>query len=639
MNRSSEVAHGNPPVLVTLSVLVTVALNSVSGQAVDAGVQGQQGTAAAVATNPAGRITGQVVAADTGATIRRATVTVEGGTPARSPVGAGLVATAQLNVAGSGTMTMPAGMARCEVMTDEAGRFECGSLPAGRFAVYVLATGPFLRSQSRFLELADGATASVTIRLERGGSITGRVLDDAGEPVTMAQVVAGERQSVNGVVRLVPSGSAPRATTNDLGEYRVFGLPPGEFIVSAVWNPPALRTPSASAPGEPRHGLSPTFHPSTTAFQAARPVSVRAGQETSGVDVTLARVLLGSISGRVTDSTGAVLAARQVSVSLQARRNMSVAGPASFARWKDDGGFVIENVPPGQYAVVAAMRVNDATSSVPAEAGFERVDVEGGEAVVQIQTNTGATVSGRIIVEGASGADGWRAAGPTGASRVAISPRMAETEFSIPYSFRGPGSVAEDLTFSMTGLRGQMVISPFVPGAALKSVKVGANDITASGLLFKGTETIDDVTVTVTTDTATIEGTVKGGDGAPADGWIIVFPDDTSRWFPMSPFVRVSRPRPPGSPDPPMPTPAPVSVPGSMAERRRALIPAGGFRLMDLLPGRYAVAVVPVDPARARSGGSMPATDADALAALRRTARMVSVAAGESVSLSLTLPK
>ena len=60
---------------------------------------------------------------------------------------------------------------------------------------------------------------------------------------------------------------------------------------------------------------------------------------------------------------------------------------------------------------------------------------------------------------------------------------------------------------------------------------------------------------------------------------------------------------------------------------------------MDLLPGRYAVAVVQVDPARARSGGSMPATDADALAALRRTARMVSVAAGESASLILTLPK
>jgi hypothetical protein len=191
----------------------------------------------------------------------------------------------------------------------------------------------------------------------------------------------------------------------------------------------------------------------------------------------------------------------------------------------------------------------------------------------------------------------------------------------------------------MTGLRGQMLISPFVPGAALKSVKVGANDITASGLLLKGTETIDDVTVTVTTDTATIEGTVKGGDGAPADAWIIVFPDDKSRWFPMSPFVRVVRPRPPGSPDPPTPTPAPVSVPGSMADRRRALIPAGGFRLMDLLPGRYAVAVVQVDPARARSGGSMPATDADALAALRRSARMVSVSAGESVSLSLTLPK
>ena len=189
----------------------------------------------------AARVTGQVVAADTGAPVKRLALSVFGGVP-RPATGAPGPTT--IVAAGS----PPSGMIRREVMTDEAGRFECGGLPAGRYSVSVRDTGMFVAPPPAAVDLAAGGSASLTIRLDRGGSITGRVLDDEGDPVVKAQVVAGQRRSVGGAWRLMQTGSAARATTDDLGQFRLYGLPAGEFYVSA-----ALHRPDAGAwPGSAR---------------------------------------------------------------------------------------------------------------------------------------------------------------------------------------------------------------------------------------------------------------------------------------------------------------------------------------------------------------------------------------------------
>src|SRR5206468_5450232 len=80
--------------------------------------------------------------------------------------------------------------------------------------------------------LADGQElATIDLRVVRGGVITGRVLDEDGEPLARAVVTVQRYQYVRGERQLSPAGGDQ---TDDRGQYRVFGLPPGDYYVSAT---------------------------------------------------------------------------------------------------------------------------------------------------------------------------------------------------------------------------------------------------------------------------------------------------------------------------------------------------------------------------------------------------------------------
>ena len=126
-------------------------------------------------------------------------------------------------------------------LTDAQGRYEFKELPASRFNVSVTKSG-FVAMQygqsrpfepGRPIELADAQVMEkADVALPRGSAVAGRVVDEFGEPVADANVSAMRMQYTNGRRRLVPAGR--NSTTNDLGQFRVYGLPPGEYYVSAT---------------------------------------------------------------------------------------------------------------------------------------------------------------------------------------------------------------------------------------------------------------------------------------------------------------------------------------------------------------------------------------------------------------------
>src|SRR5439155_10393652 len=155
-------------------------------------------------------IAGRVVAADTGRPIKRARVMVSaGGRQARATT------------------------------TDEQGRFRITDLMGGSYTITASRTGfvDAVYGQRRPLQpgtaiqLADGQElATIDLRLVRGGVITGRVLDEDGEPLARAVVTVQRYQYVRGERQLSPAGGDQ---TDDRGQYRVFGLPAGDYYVSA----------------------------------------------------------------------------------------------------------------------------------------------------------------------------------------------------------------------------------------------------------------------------------------------------------------------------------------------------------------------------------------------------------------------
>ena len=125
--------------------------------------------------------------------------------------------------------------------TDAQGRYEFKDLPAGRFNLSVSKSG-FVTMQygqarpfepGRPIDLADAQTMDkVDLALPRGSAVSGRVLDEFGEPVADANVTAMRMQYSGGRRRLMQSGR--NSTSNDLGQSRLFGLPPGEYYVSVT---------------------------------------------------------------------------------------------------------------------------------------------------------------------------------------------------------------------------------------------------------------------------------------------------------------------------------------------------------------------------------------------------------------------
>ena len=72
----------------------------------------------------------------------------------------------------------------------------------------------------------------IDLRLTRAGVVTGKVVDEFGDPVTDVFVTAMRYQYVQGSRRLMQTGRG--AQTNDIGEYRIYGLSPGQYYVSAT---------------------------------------------------------------------------------------------------------------------------------------------------------------------------------------------------------------------------------------------------------------------------------------------------------------------------------------------------------------------------------------------------------------------
>ena len=62
---------------------------------------------------------------------------------------------------------------------------------------------------------------NVTIRLARGAAISGRIVDEDGDPVIEAGVSAGRLARSGNGLKMVPLKST---TTDDLGEYRLIAL-------------------------------------------------------------------------------------------------------------------------------------------------------------------------------------------------------------------------------------------------------------------------------------------------------------------------------------------------------------------------------------------------------------------------------
>ncbi len=456
------------------------------------------------------------------------------------------------------------------VITGNDGRFAFPGLPPGRFIVTASKDGWLPSSYGAKAPLRPGTpipvaaaqTIEIALPLMHGAAIAGEVLDPFGYPAAGATIRAMRSFVVNGERRFTVFGSA--ATADDRGAYRIYGLPPGEYVVGAAWRPSyvaagselhltsdadvrdALRStdPPRTTSARPHSiALAPTFYPGTSVPRDAAALSIAAGQERTGVDFTLQIVPTAHIDGTV--ALPGTTALSGALVALMAIDHVPVPGtPLEAYRstgTQADGSFVFADVPPGRYTVFARASAATANSVVQPHWASIDVSVEGDDlSGLNLALAPGLTVSGHV------GFDSTRLPAPDlMALRLALTPIQASSATMSP----APASVDASGRFSFSGvLPGRYRLSASFPGLgtiggwALHSALLNGTDILDLPLIVSGTD-MGGARITFSDHLAQLTGTLQNTGGAPVANYtLILFPSSSVFWLPQSRRIQAVRP-------------------------------------------------------------------------------------------------
>jgi hypothetical protein len=484
--------------------------------------------------------------------------------------------------------------------TNGLGQYELRDLPPGRYSLNASRAGYLAMSYGqsqpgelgRPFELADGQTMDkVDFTLPRTALISGRVVDETGEPLAGANVLVMQMRFFNGKRRLLPVRG--NAVTDDTGQYRISSLEPGEYYVQAS----SRETWQADPPSKDMLGFMPTYFPASANPSEAQRVRVRAGQEAASTDIGLIPGKAAKISGTVFSLQGRPLAGESLRMSYEVHGEsfMSMSGGQS-TKVNPDGSFQFVNVAPAEYHLNI---MTSATADRPIEAANVIVstiagDVEG----LSIVTSSAGAWSGRVVVE-----DG---AFPTPLTKLLVRALPVERDTAVSNAggvMLDNGRVREDGSFELKNVVGsnRVGIGPLPEGWAIRRIEQSGRDYTNTPLDAQG-QAVDGVTILLTSKFPDVTGAVHDdkGNASPA-GTVLLFPEDTALWNEDLRTVRTARPD-----------------------------DSGNFRIRSIRPGDYLAVAVP----RIQTNQW---NDPDYLESLRQLAKRVAIHDDQSAALDLAL--
>jgi hypothetical protein len=219
-----------------------------------------------------------------------------------------------------------------------------------------------IQAQAQKIVVQD-APVRVDVRLERGGSISGVIRYDDGNPAPDVKAIRMVMQE-DGKWQVDTFNPLMSATiTDDRGRYRISGLPKGKYAVRA--DLPTNQ--SVSGLGLGSFDMHPNYGDALVIYSGGvlrerdvKPIEVGAGEDVDGIDLVFPIDNLHLVSGTVTAKTdNHPLNAGWVNLNDAETKAM-----VRHTRIEEDGSFKFNYVPDGQYQLVTS-RAGDTDPNAP----------------------------------------------------------------------------------------------------------------------------------------------------------------------------------------------------------------------------------------------------------------------------------
>ena len=435
------------------------------------------------------RLEGQVVNSFSGLPVRKAAVTlfeVSGGDAA-----AASRHSAQEQGSQEGVVAL----------TDAEGHFAFSGLEPGSYGLRAERAGfraqsygiPWTAGSGEPVKLAAGdSKLGVVIKLMPLGVIAGRVVDEEGDPIRQVSV------SVHAYVPTMDGYKLePRANgyTNDLGEYRIFDLLPGKYFLKAV---PMGARQFGNAQVKKKDVFLTAFYPGSPNESGAQQLEMMPGRQLQGVDVTLRKGHSTTLRGRVLFPEGAM------NVNVIMVQHHEGGSTLSSFNANADGSFHMQGLDPGDYVVGATCVVDGKQYQVHMPLIVGTSDITD----LELRPMRPLSLTGKLLIEGTTSEK--------------LSKIIVTLDAKLGFG-EASGNVHEDGTFSLRDVPHDVyaVRLENIPGMFVKAVQLGRTNVSESGLDLTNVSGDAEISVVVSTNVATVEGTVLNEKGNPA-GYALV---------------------------------------------------------------------------------------------------------------------
>ena len=411
--------------------------------------------------------------------------------------------------------------------TDAGGRFDLKGIDPGRYRLVVRRDGYVAQEFGQ--KKPDDPGAILTLRAKQeindllfrlipSAVITGRVINDDGDPLPWVQVNALREVYAGGKKTLSSETTVP---TNDLGEYRLFDLRPGRYFIRAEYKPGERITGRGEVQGRgddgAPQGFVPMYYPSSTDPARAVTVAVKAGEEIPALEVLLRRVEVFSVRGRVYN-----MALRRSNASYNV-----FLSPRDGDGWLslpqrdaivDDknGAFTIHDLLPGPYVLGAFWLDEGKRYQAYQSIDVGNADVEG----VGLTLLPGMSLNGRVAWDGQPTFDTTY--------RLSVYLRAADNVSG----YFGHATVTPPWTFVLNDIHDltyRVGVSGLCNDCYLKALRYGGGSSPEDTFTpARGSNAA--LELTVSSKGARIRGSVADTDNLPAIGvWVILVPDEARR--------------------------------------------------------------------------------------------------------------